>query len=107
MVVIDQQGGLFWIEAIHGNRATVVTGADRVITLTLGRPGIFMGCALAVDANNNDMAESGIIVETDGTELIPGTFISAVRFEMENNAGADREIGCNVIVFMRKRGSGE
>jgi len=102
MVIIDQKGGNYWIEAFDTPRATVTAGNERAATLTFERPGFVVGVSICPDADTDEIA--GGRVFTGGGALILNTFQLNVISRIRNNSSSSQEVGFKTMVWLRKRG---
>jgi len=100
-MIIFQKGGNFWIESHELVRATVAAGAARTDTITLDRPGTFVGAASTTDADNS--AGGAAQVRTvGGAFLAYGTFVTQVEGLVRNFGAGSIEVGYRVLIFLRK-----
>lgn len=106
MTIIEQKGGNFWIESIVVPRAAISGGVTDT-EITLERPGVFLGCSLALDTaeTQGPMAQILFSLQQGGSDntLTLGLNISSVRLRRSNLSGTDT-YGVYILIYMRKNG---
>jgi len=106
MTIIDQDGGNFWIETFVVARAAIGAGITDT-ELTLERPGLFLGCSIALDTAETEVVmnrcHTSLQVGSTDNSLTYGLEIGSIRLRRSNTSGTVT-FGAYVLVFMRKKG---
>jgi len=106
MTIITQKGGNYWIESFVVARAAIGSGVTNT-ELTLERPGVFLGCSLAMDTSETETVMQNIhqSLQIGGTNnsLTFGLEITSVRLRRSNTSGTV-SFGANVLIYMKKNG---
>lgn len=90
-----------WIDSIVDPLISTAAGVTRTVTITLTKPGHFVGAALAPASNS--IAENTTEVRGTGTnDVIPyGTLISDFDIAYRHDAAGSSNMGSHVLIFMR------
>jgi len=110
-MVDDQQiifeNSEFWIESFNFDN---FIGANAIEdhTRTLRKAGDFLGCSANIWISNATAAimnEKFVTIrKTDGSIFEIGDSLTAIRITLGNDGSSGINVGCNILMFMRKHG---
>jgi len=101
------QGNQWWIESFHVARANIASQAERVTVHTLERPGVLIGGSATLDHDIAPNVVSGmslVLRNTDDSELVLGSNITALESVVMNDSGGGLTTGETVLILLRKSG---
>jgi len=102
---IVAQGANWWIESFTVTRASILSNSERETTHTLERPGVFLGGSATMDhdiAANSVTGLNLVLRNTDNSQLVIGSNITAVESVFMNDGASARIVGEIVLIFLRK-----